>query len=148
MCYHLQIKWLDSSINFSCKLPILWQYPLSFVKKHWKHWENKTYPLTYFISASSKNNVIAICSIVLTILQSLVGFNQPSTTQSTKPLRNDLVFVKTSKFESKKYISLRNFHEQQIFQLKTTITHSNERDSLFQIQNFVLSVQFNNKNHI
>ena len=43
---------------------------------------------------------------------------------------------------------MRNFHEQQNFQLKTTINHANERDSLFQIQNFVLSVQFSNKTHI
>ena len=30
---------------------------------------------------------------------------------------------------------MRNFDEQQIFQLKTTINHANERDSLFQSQN-------------
>ena len=59
-----------------------------------------------------------------------------------------LYLSKLWKFESKKYISLRNFHEQQTFQLKTTITHANERDSLFQIQNSVLSVQISNKNHI
>ena len=45
-------------------------------------------------------------------------------------------------------MSLPNFHEQQTFHLKTTINHANERDSLFQIQSFVLSVQFNNKTHI
>ena len=43
---------------------------------------------------------------------------------------------------------MRNFHEQQIFQLKTAIIHANERDSLFQIEKLVLSVQFSNKNHI
>ena len=43
---------------------------------------------------------------------------------------------------------LRNFHEQQSFQLKTTIDHANERDSSFQIQKFVLSVQTSNKTHI
>ena len=63
-------------------------------------------------------------------------------------LGNDLVFVKTSKIESKKYISLPNFHEQQTFELKTTINHVNKRDSSFEIQNFVLSVQFSNKTHI
>ena len=63
-------------------------------------------------------------------------------------IENILVFVKTTNFESNKHISLRNFREQQILQLKTTINHANERDSLFQIQNFVLSVQFNNKTHI
>ena len=62
-----------------------------------------------------------------------------------KNVKNDLVFVKTTNLESKKCISLPNFHEQQYFQLKTTINHANERDSSFQIQNFVLSVQFNNK---
>ena len=62
-------------------------------------------------------------------------------------LGNDLVFVKTSKIESKKYISLRIFHEQQTFHLKTTINHANERDSSFSIQNFVFSVQFSNKTH-
>ena len=72
----------------------------------------------------------------MTILQSLVGFNQPSTTQSTKTLGNDLFIVKTSKLKSKKYISMCNFDEQQIFQLKTTINHANERDSLFQAQKY------------
>ena len=51
-------------------------------------------------------------------------------------------------FESNNYISLRIFHEQQTFQLKTTINHANERDWLFQIQSFVLSVQCSNKTHI
>ena len=78
---------------------------------------------------SSKNNVIAIYNFFLTILQSLVGFNPPSTSQPTKTLGNVLVVVKTSRFESNKYILLRNFHEQQIFQLKTTTNHENERDS-------------------
>ena len=71
---------------------------------------------------------MTICDIILTILQSLGGFNQPSTTQSRKTLGNDLVFVKSSKFESNTYISLRNFHGQQKFHLKTTINHANERD--------------------
>ena len=44
-------------------------------------------------------------------------------------------------------MSLPNFHEQQTFQLKTTINHANERDSSFSIQSFVLSVQFSNKTH-
>ena len=79
-------------------------------------------------SASSNNNAIADCNIILTILQSLVGVNQPSTTQSRKTLGNDLVFVKSSIFESNNYISLRNFHEQQNFYLKTTINYANERD--------------------
>ena len=39
-----------------------------------------------------------------------------------------------------------NFHEQQNFQLKTTMNYANERDSSFQIQNFVISVQFNINN--
>ena len=65
-----------------------------------------------------------------------------------KTLGNDLVIVKTSNFESNSYISLRSFHEQQIFHLKTTINHANEHDSSFLIQSFVLSVQFNNKNQI
>ena len=108
----------------------------------------KQYPLTKSKSASSNNNVIAICYVILTILQSLVGFNQPSTTQSRKTLGNDLVFVKSSKFESNNYISLCNFDEQQTFQLKTTINHANERDWSFQIQSFVLSVQFSNINQI
>ena len=43
---------------------------------------------------------------------------------------------------------MRNFDEQQIFQLKTTINHANERDLLFQSQNNILSVQFSNKTHI
>ena len=43
---------------------------------------------------------------------------------------------------------MRNFHEQQSFPLKTAIIHVNERDSLFQIEKLVLSVQFSNKNHI
>ena len=73
-------------------------------------------------SASSTNNIIANCNIILIILQSLVGFNQPSSTESTKTLGNDFVFVETSKLESNKYISMRNFDKQQIFQLKTTIT--------------------------
>ena len=95
---------------------------------------------------SSTNIAIAICNIILTILQSLVGYNQPNTTQSTKTFGNDLVFVKTLKLESKKYILLRNFHEQQIFQLKTTINHANKRDSIFQIQKycFICSVQQQN----
>ena len=45
-----------------------------------------------------------------------------------KTLGNDLVFVESSDFELKKYIVLRNFHEQQTFQHKTTIIHANERD--------------------
>ena len=56
------------------------------------------------------------------------------------------VFVESSNFESNNYISLRIFHEQQTFHLKTTINHANERDWLFEIQSFVLSVQFSNKN--
>ena len=38
---------------------------------------------------------------------------------------------------------MHNFDEQQIFQLKTTINHANERDSLFQIQKycFICSIQ-------
>ena len=43
------------------------------------------------------------------------------------------VFVKTSNFESKNYISMRNFHQQQTFQLKTIINRANERVSLLQI---------------
>ena len=97
-------------------------------------------------SVSSTNNVQANCNIILTTLQSLVGFNQPSTTQSTKTLRNDLVFVKTSKFESSNYSSLCNFDEQQIFQFKTTITMQTNVIHYFETQNIVLSVHVSNKN--
>ena len=45
------------------------------------------------------------------------------------------MFVNTSKFESKTHIWLRNFHDQQIFQLKPIINREYERESLFQIQN-------------
>ena len=101
-----------------------------------------------YTSASSKNNVIAICNIILTILQSLVGFNQPSTTKSTKTLGNDLVFVKTSKFESKKYISLRNFHEQQYFQLKPPLTMQMNVIHCFKSKKYVFFVQFSKKNQL
>ena len=47
---------------------------------------------------------MAICDIILTILQSLVGFNQPSTTQSRKTLGNDLVFVKSSNYTGQQKI--------------------------------------------
>ena len=43
------------------------------------------------------------------------------------------VFVKTSNFESKNCISMRNFDQQQTFQLKTIINRANERVSLLQI---------------
>ena len=63
-------------------------------------------------------------------------------------LGKDLVFVESSNFETNSYTSLPNFHEQQTFHLKTTINHANERDWLFEIQTFVLFVQFSNKTHI
>ena len=87
--------------------------------------------------------MIANCYIILTILQSLVGYNQPSPTQSTKTLGNELVFVKTSKFESKKYIFMRNFDEQQILQLKTTITMQMNVIHYFETQKycFICSIQ-------
>ena len=95
-----------------------------------------------------KSNVISNCNIILTIMQSLVGFNQPSTTQSTKTLGNDHVFVKSSNFESNNYISKRNFHEQQNIPLKPIINCVYERASLFQIQTicFICSIQQQNLN--
>ena len=98
---------------------------------------------TNFTSTSCKNNVIANCYVPLTVLQSLVGFSQPSTKQSTKTFGNDLVFVKNSKLESKNHISLRKFHEQQNFHFKITINQANERDSLFEMQKvcFICSIQ-------
>ena len=58
-------------------------------------------------------------------------------------LGNDHVFVITSNFESENHIWLRNFHEQQNFQLKPIINRVYKRDSLFQIQTvcFICSIQ-------
>ena len=145
--HHFKCKNLFYLFKPATKPTFMWNFSniCALVLKASIDWPHQ---LTNSTSASSKNDVIAICNIILTILQSLVGFNQPSTTQWTKTLGNDLVFVESLDFESKKYISLRNFHEQQSFQLKTTIDHANERDSSFQMQKFVLSVQFSNKTHI
>ena len=41
---------------------------------------------------------------------------------------------------------MRNFHEQQMFQLKTIINHSNESVSLIQIKKVFSSVKFRNQN--
>ena len=43
---------------------------------------------------------------------------------------------------------MRNFHEQRNTQLKPIINRANERVSLFQIQNFVSSVQFSKQKPI
>ena len=63
-----------------------------------------------------------------------------------KKVKKRPVLVKSSNFEPKNYISIREFHEQQNLQLKTIINRANKRVSLFQIKRFVLAVQFSNKN--
>ena len=80
------------------------------MQKFWIQVQIDPHQPTKTTLALPKKTIIANCNIILTILQSLVGFNQPSTTLSTKTLRNDHVFVNTSKFEYKNHIWLRNFH--------------------------------------
>ena len=71
---------------------------LSFVQKFWKRVQIDLHQLTNTTLALPKSYFIANCNITLTIMQSLFGFNQPSTTESTKTFGMDHVFVKTSKF--------------------------------------------------
>ena len=116
---------------------------LLFVQRFWKRVQIDTHQLTNTALALFKVNFIANCHNILTIMQSLVGFIHPTTTQSTKTLANDNVFVKSSIFESRNHVWLRNFYEQQNFKHKTTIHHANEHESLFQIQKvcFICSIQ-------
>ena len=65
--------------------------------------EHNPHQLTNSTSALSKHNFLANCNIILTILQSLVGFIHPRNTQSTKTLRND-VYMSTVRSLSQKYI--------------------------------------------
>ena len=120
------------------------------MQKLWKQVKIDPHQLTNTTLALSNNNNIANCNIILTILQSLIGFNQLNTTLSTKTLGNEHIFVKSFNFESNDYISMRNFHEQQNFQLKPNINCVYDRDLLFQFQKvrFICSIQQQNQSHL
>ena len=92
-------------VCFICSIqqrnPIVCKIFLSFVQKFWKQAQFDTHQLTNTTISLPENNIITNCDIILTILQSLIGFSQPSTTQSTKSLRTELHFSILQKLRQK-----------------------------------------------
>ena len=77
--------------------------------------EHNPHQLTNSTSASSKHNFIANCNIILTILQSLVGFIHSRNTQSTKTLRNDLYMSTVQSLSQKIIIQCVTFMTDRLF---------------------------------
>ena len=101
MNHYFKSKKFVSTVQLSNRNRICVGFFLSFVQKFWKRVLIDQHNFTNFTSTSSKHDVIANRNIILTNLQGLVGFNQPSTTQSTKTLANDLYLSKVSKLSWK-----------------------------------------------
>ena len=102
----------STSASYYIDIPNLSEISLSFVQKFCKRIYIDHHQLTNSTSAYNTMN---------------------------KNVKKRPVFVKSSSLESKNYISIRKFHEQQSVQLKTIISRANKRVSSFQIQTFSYS---------